>query len=158
MTNKVIYKEAAAALSVLAILAGLPFLLWYWRNVYVPGKYPPGTQIIHLTAVADGGIWTRDPIVGYSYWWKTPTRVKEIELKQGSHVVLFLSSPDVQHAFSLPNLHVGPVPVPAGHTVEVGFTADHTDELNFACTQVCGRDHSKLAGQFVDSQSRSAQH
>src|SRR5690242_3071041 len=131
MKIKWICKEAAATLAIVLVLAGIPWLLWHWRTQVVPGKYPPGTKIINLTAISKGGIWTEDPIVGYRYWWKTPARVQEIPLLQGDHVVLLLHSPDVHHSFSLPDLHIGPVTIPAGHTVEVEFDASHTGDLNF---------------------------
>lgn len=149
MNKKAICKETAAVLAVLLVLAGVPLLLWYWEAVFVPSQYPPGTKIIHLTAVSQGGIWTRDQIVGYDYWWKTPARVQEIPLIQGEHVVLFLHSPDVYHSFSMPDLHIGPVAIPAGHTVEVQFDAKEAGDLRFLCMQVCGRDHSHLEGHFV---------
>jgi heme/copper-type cytochrome/quinol oxidase subunit 2 len=149
MKIKAIHAEAAAVLAVLLVLGGLPLLLWYWNTVFVPGQYPPGSKIIHLTAVAKGGVWTQDPVVGYAYWWKKPARTSEIRLTKGDHVVLFLHSPDVQHSFSIPDLQLGPVAIPAGHTVEVQFDADRVGELHFMCTQVCGRDHSHLEGRFI---------
>lgn len=155
MKKKIIRAETAAVLSVVLLIGGLPLLLWYWRSVFVPGHYPPGSKVIHLTAVANGGVWTQDPMVGYTYWWRKPARTSEIRLTKGDHVVLFLHSPDVQHSFSIPDLNLGPVAIPAGHTVEVEFDADRVGELPFMCAQVCGRDHSHLQGRFIVSE-RSA--
>ena len=146
MTRKAICKEAAAVLAVLLVLAGLPLLLWYWRGVVVPARYAPGTKIIHLTAIANGGIWTQEQIAGYNYWWIKPTRAHELSLTQGDRVALLLHSPDVQHSFAVRDLHIGPVAVPAGHTVEVKFDVDSPTVANFLCMQVCGRDHSRLEG------------
>jgi len=70
-------------------------------------RYPPGTKVIHLTAIADGGIWTEDRIAGYNYWWKKPARVREMSFTEGDHVVLLLHSPDVEHSFAVRDLHVG---------------------------------------------------
>ena len=149
MTKKFLSKEMAGVSSIAVMLLAFPLLLWYWQAVHVPGQYPPGSRIIRLTAVAQDGLWTQDRIIGYSYWWKKPSRVSEIRLVQGQHVVLLLHSPDVQHSISIPELRIGPVPIPAGHTVAVEFTPDAPGELNFMCVQVCGRDHSKLAGRFI---------
>ena len=146
--NLLTHEMAGIALIVVMLLA-FPLSLWYWQARVVPGEYPPGTKIIRLTAVADGGLWTMDPVVGSTYWWKKPRRVQDIELTRGDHVVLLLHSPDVQHSISLAELHIGPVPIPAGHTVRVEFTADQPGEINFFCVQVCGKDHSKLAGRFL---------
>lgn len=149
MIRKVIHGESAGIISVAMVFVVMPLLLWYWTAVNVPGQFRPGSKIIHLTAVAEGGMWTQDSIVGWSYWWKKPNRVQEIQLTRGDHVVLFLHSPDVQHSISIPELRIGPVPIPAGHTVKVEFDADRAGELNFFCAQVCGRDHSHLTGRFL---------
>jgi heme/copper-type cytochrome/quinol oxidase subunit 2 len=142
-------KEAAGVLTVLAILVGLPISLWYWRAVAMPHRYPPGTKIITLTATAEGGIWTQDRIVGYNYWWRTPVRTEQIELNQGDHVVVRVVSSDVLHSFSIPILHVGPVDVQAGHTVEVSFVASRSGALTFLCWQMCSPDHGNLHGRFM---------
>jgi heme/copper-type cytochrome/quinol oxidase subunit 2 len=149
MFKNIISKEMAGVASIAVMLLAFPLLLWYWQEVAIPGQYPPGTKVIRLTAVAEGGLWTQDRIVGWSYWWKKPKRVEEIRLTQGDHVLLLLHSPDVHHSISIPELRIGPVPIPAGHTVRVEFTADQPGEINFMCVQVCGKDHSKLAGRFV---------
>lgn len=50
-------KEIAGVLGVVLVLVGLPLLLWAWRaGTLLETPYPPGTRIITLTAVADGGI------------------------------------------------------------------------------------------------------
>ena len=128
MTRKMLCKEIAGVLAVLLVLVGVPLLLWYWRAVVIPGRYPPGTTVINLTDVANGGVWTEDNVFGYNYWWRTPTRVQEIPLNEGDHVVMRLRSADVLHSFSIPLLRLGPVEVPAGHTVEVKFDADPAPE------------------------------
>ncbi len=143
------WKEAAGVLVVLAVLLGLPLLLEYWRTVGLAHRYPPNTKVIRLTAVASGGIWTQEEIVGYNYWWRKPSRTEKILLNQGDHVVVLLHSVDVLHSFAIPLLHVGPVEVPAGHTVEVAFDANRPGELMFLCWQVCSPDHSKLQGDFL---------
>lgn len=149
MRRRLSWKEAAGVLAVFLVLAGLPLLLWYWRTVALAHHYPPGTKIITLTAVADGGIWTREEVVGYNYWRRRPARVEEIRLNQGDHVVLRLRSVDVLHSFAIPILRLGPVDVPAGHTVEVEFDADRSGVLTFLCWQVCSPEHPKLRGRFV---------
>ncbi len=149
MTRDMKWKEIAGVATVLLILLGLPVLLWGWRSVIVPGQYPPGTKLITLTATADGGIWTEDSIVGYNYWWRKPARTDEIPLRQGDHVVLRVRSADVLHSFAIPILHIGPVDIQAGHTVELAFDANRPGILTFLCWQVCSPEHQKLHGRFV---------
>ena len=143
------WKEAAGVLAVLLVLLGLPLVLWYWHSVAIAHRYPPGTKVFTLTAVADGGIWTQDEVVGYNYWREKPTRVDEIQLNKGDHVIVRLRSADLLHTFAIPLLRLGPVDVPAGHTVEVEFNADRAGTLTFLCWQVCSPEHSKLHGRFV---------
>ena len=143
------WKEAAGVLAVVLVLAGLPVLLWYWRAVVPAHRYPPGTKLITLTAVANGGIWTQEEVVGHNYWRRRPARAGEISLKQGDHVVVRLRSADLLHSFAIPLLRLGPVDVPAGHTVEVSFDAGRPGVLTFLCWQVCSPEHPNLRGRFL---------
>lgn len=149
--RKLTWKEFAGILAVVLVLVGLPLLLWYWRAVALAQRYPSGTKVITLTAVAEGGIWTQEEIVGYNYWVKKPARVQEIPLDQGDHVVLRLHSADVLHSFGIPILRLGPVYVPAGHTVELEFDADRAGVLTFLCWEMCSPEHPKLKGRFLVS-------
>src|SRR6266540_2629334 len=127
------WKESAGVVAVVLLLIGLPLLLWYWRNDGLVHRYPPGTKIINLTARARSGIWTQQEITGLNYWWKEPTRATEISLNRGDQVVVRLHSVDVLHSFAIPIMHLGPVDVPAGHTVEMKFNADRAGVLTFLC-------------------------
>ncbi len=149
------WREAAGVLAVLVVLVGLPLLLWYWQAVALAHRYPRDTKVITLTAIANGGIWTQEEIVGVNYWRREPKRAEEIPLNQGDHVVLRLRSVDVLHSFAIPILHLGPVEVPAGHTVELEFTADRAGVLTFLCWQVCSPEHSKLRGRFLVKASKA---
>jgi heme/copper-type cytochrome/quinol oxidase subunit 2 len=149
MTRKMLWKEIAAVASVVLVIVGLPLLLWYWQAVISLRSYPPGAKVIDLTAVAQGGIWTEDKVVGYNYWWKKPTRVGDIQLNQGDHVVMRLHSADLLHSFAIPLLHIEPVDIPGGHTVDLQFNADRPGELTFLCYQVCSPEHSSLKGRFL---------
>ena len=143
------WKEAAAALAVMLVLVGLPLFLWYWRSLALPHRYQAGAKIITLTAIATGGIWTQENVIGLNYWWKTPSRTSEIPLKQGDHVVVRLRSVDVLHSFAIPILRLGPVDVPAGHTVDMTFDANRAGVLTFLCWQVCSPEHPGLRGRFL---------
>jgi heme/copper-type cytochrome/quinol oxidase subunit 2 len=157
MARIMTWQEAGGILAVIVVLVGLPLLLWHWQVSMLPHRYPPNTKIFTLTAVAQGGIWTQESVMGTNYWWRTPARAEDIPLNQGDHVVLRLRSADVLHSFALPILRRGPVDVPAGHTVELEFDADRAGSLMFLCMQVCGRDHGKLQGHFVAKATAGAE-
>ena len=155
MARTITWQEAAGVLAVIVVLVGLPLLLWHWQVSTLPHRYPPNTKIITLTAVAKGGIWTQEEVVGVNYWRRTPTRAEEIRLNQGDHVVLRLRSADVLHSFAIPILRRGPVEVPAGHTVELAFDAERAGSLLFLCWQVCSPEHGNLRGHFVAKASKA---
>ena len=146
--KRVDWREVVGTAVVLAILAGLPLTLWAWRERTLY-HHPAGTKVIQLTAVADRGIWTEDEVAGWNYWWRTPKRVESLPLQQGDHVLLRLRSADVLHSFAIPIMHLGPVEIPSGHTVQVEFQADRAGTLTFFCWQLCSPDHQQLHGQFV---------
>ncbi len=157
MNKTMKWKEAAAVLSVVLSLVGLPLLLWHWKAVASVDHYAPGTKLITLTAVADGGYWTEEEVVGHNYWRGQRTRTEGIPLQQGDHVVLHLRSADVLHTFAIPLLRLGPVDVPAGHTVEMEFDADRAGTLTFLCWQVCSLDHPHIRGRFEVAANEEAQ-
>ena len=151
------WKEAAGVLAVVLVLVGLPLSLWCWRGVLLAHRYPPETKVITLTAIANGGIWTQEEIVGLNYWRGKPARAEDIPLNQGDHVVLRLRSVDVLHSFAIPLLRLGPVDVPAGHTVELEFDAKRPGVLTFLCWQVCSPEHASLRGRFLVKASRAGE-
>ena len=149
VSDKMTRVEIAGVAGVLAVILALPLLLWYWNSVAMPARFPESTRIIQLTAIADGGIWTTESIAGHNYWWRVPERVDSIEINEGEHIVLRLHSVDVLHSFAIPVLRIGPVDVPAGHTVDLEFDATRTGRLTFLCWQMCSLDHPKLKGYFM---------
>ena len=141
--------EAIAWLSLAVTLLGVPWVLWDWRDANLAAKYPEGTKVFTLTAIAKDGIWTLEDVNAQNYWRKDFERVPEIALQKGDHVVVRLKSVDVLHSFAIPLLRIGPIDVPAGHVKEIEFDADRSGNLAFLCWQVCSSDHEKLKGRFV---------
>lgn len=146
--SRIDWTEATGIATIFAILIGLPIILWQWRDRTLH-RHSADTKVISLTAVAGDGVWTQDDVVGWNYWWKTPARAENIPLQLNDHVIMRLRSVDVLHSFAIPLLHIGPVEVPSGHTVEVEFRADRPGTLTFLCWQVCSQEHQNLRGRFV---------
>ena len=148
-TKKNVWKEWLAVVVVVGVLVGLPAALFSWQAAAQTPADGENTKIISLTATGEGGIWTTESIAGHNYWRREFTRATDIPLRQGDHVVLRLTSADLLHSFAIPILRIGPVDVPAGHTVEVKFDATRAGTLTFLCWQVCSPDHGKLRGRFI---------
>lgn len=149
-------ERIAWAITILILLV-LPALLLSYRQVYLPHKFS-GARIITLTAMANDGVWTQEPVRGTNYWRKRFSPTPEIDVKQGEAIVLRLASADVLHSFAIPVLNIGPLDVPAGEVREVRFTAEQPGTLLFLCWQVCSPVHGKLQGKIVvfgpDGQSK----
>ncbi len=133
---------------VLLILAGVPAALWAYGRVYIPYKHR-GARVVTLTAVADDGVWTQEPVIGFNYWRKSFSATPEIEIDAGETLVLRLASADVLHSFAIPALEIGPIDVPAGEVREVRVTTDKPGKLLFLCWQMCSHLHQKLRGAIV---------
>lgn len=129
-------------------LIGLPLGLFAYERVCLPLRHP-GARVIHLTAVAADGVWTREHVTGINYWRKRFSSSPEIHVQQGEKVLLRLASADVLHSFAIPALNIGPFEVPAGEVRQVEFTADKPGRMVFLCWQVCSPVHEKLRGMIV---------
>jgi len=80
-----------------------------------------------------------------SQWKFTPDI---ITVKKGSHVILTLTSKDVDHGIGIAGYDVKQK-LSAGATVDVEFDADKTGEFPFYCTVYCGSGHSAMKGKLI---------
>ncbi len=89
------------------------------------------------------------PVVKYeieaSQWSFRPNT---ITVKKGSHVVLTVTSKDVDHGFGIAAYGINQK-VPAGRAADVEFDADKVGEFPFYCTTYCGSGHSGMKGKLV---------
>jgi heme/copper-type cytochrome/quinol oxidase subunit 2 len=135
-------EEILGAALVLAILAGIP--LWVLRaesaSRVVSGEK---VRVIELTAVATGGIFTFEDVVGHNYWRRRP-EVARPSVRVGETVVFRLRSADVIHGFSIPELQIGPVSIEPGTVTEVRFTPDVAGEFLIQCAFRCGGCHEEM--------------
>ncbi|MBI4612467.1 MAG: hypothetical protein HY720_02550 [Planctomycetes bacterium] len=140
--------EWLAAALVLLILLVVPawLLKAESRAAHVGGIENP--HVITLTAIADGGIWTEEDVVGHSYWRRRPKPARPV-VRVGETVVIRLKSADVRHSFSIPDLEVGPVSVEPGHVSEVRFVPREPGEYLTQCSTRCGPCHEEMLGTIV---------
>lgn len=136
-------QEVLAVLSTLAVLAGLPLVVW----AYQESRAPDSARLIELTGVMKDGVWTDETVNASNFPFRS-FRPAEIVVKVGEPVVLRLTSADVTHSFYVPELGIGPIEVYPGHVVDVPFEAEHPGNFTYYCTLVCGDCHHFMRGTF----------
>ena len=112
---------------------------------------PPhrGWLILLLTVACSGGSATAEdvPVVPITaqQWSFSPNSVT---LQRGAAVDLELTSNDVHHGFSLPDLGVRADVVP-GKTTTLRIKPDKAGTFLFHCDYYCGSGHEGMNGQIV---------
>jgi cytochrome c oxidase subunit 2 len=71
--------------------------------------------------------------------------VNELHLPVNTPVILNISTKDVIHSFSLPNLRVKQDAIP-GLTIPVWLEATETGRFDIGCAQLCGLGHYRMHG------------
>ena len=135
--------EMISTLLVLATLAGVP--LWALREESRATEVPDeeNLRVITLTAVADGGIFTFEDVVGHNYWRRQP-EVARPRVRVGETILFRLKSADVTHGFSIPELEVGPIYIEPGFVTELRFEPKESGEFLIQCTARCGCCHEEM--------------
>ncbi len=135
--------ESAATLLVLVTLIGIP--LWVRSEEAAASRVPdePGLHVIEITAVAAGGIFTFEDVVGHNYWRLTPAVARPV-VRVGEKVLFRLRSSDVIHGFSIPELQVGPIVIEPGYVTEVRFEPTEAGEFLIQCVFRCGGCHEEM--------------
>jgi heme/copper-type cytochrome/quinol oxidase subunit 2 len=135
--------EVAGIVLVLATLVGIP--LWALREESRANEIPEGEDlhVITLTAVADGGIFTFEDVVGHNYWRRQPKVARPV-VRVGETILFRLKSADVTHGFSIPELAVGPIYIEPGYVTEVRFEPEESGEYLIQCSTRCGCCHEEM--------------
>lgn len=74
--------------------------------------------------------------------------VNDLRIPAGSPVMVNLRSQDVQHSFFIPDLRVKQDAVP-GIIIPVWFEADHPNQHQLLCAELCGWGHYKMNARLV---------
>ena len=74
--------------------------------------------------------------------------VNEIHIPANKPVKFTITSDDVLHDFFVPGMRVKHDAIPQRYDA-VWFTPTSTGKFNIACTQYCGKDHSKMRGMIT---------
>ncbi len=71
-----------------------------------------------------------------------------IRVKKGQVVELEISTADVQHGFSVPDLGIKE-PIQPHRPAKVIFKADRAGVFPMTCSIICGPGHDDMAGQII---------
>ena len=148
--NKLIQLDAQERLSTLgtlALIVGLPVLIWWYQGKHIPDSFPKEAKVFNLTGLGSLGKWTLEDVCGYNYWWKSFSPAT-IEVDDGDLVVLRLKSADATHIFYAPTLGIGPIAIEPGHVEVVTFRAGNKGIHEYYCMAVCGECHFFMRGKI----------
>lgn len=143
--------EILALGMIIITIVGLPFALMSYHDYYINSHFPENAQVIDLTASAKQCVWTREPIVGYNYWWKKFKGAKEIPIyDDGSPIFFRVKSADVLHSFAIPFYRIGPYDIKGGEVVAVELkTNRRLKSTKYLCWQYCSVCHPYLNGRLI---------
>jgi hypothetical protein len=137
--------ERGAVALTLAALAGLPLAVFGYQHQRVR-REAAGAQVVELYASAQSGVWTQEPLLAWDSFFRHPQK-RPIRIKAGGPVLLRLTSVDVHHSFSIPQLRVLPQDVAPGRWTEVRLEALDPGSYTVLCYTVCGGKHA-----FMDAE------
>lgn len=76
------------------------------------------------------------------------TTVNELHVPLNTPVIVYLTSKDVVHSFTLPQMRVKQDAIP-GSVQTAWFTPTQTGEWEITCSQLCGLAHYRMRGLYV---------
>jgi len=76
------------------------------------------------------------------------TTINELHLPVNRPAIVYLSSKDVVHSFTLPQMRVKQDAIP-GVAQPVWFTPMETGQWNMVCSQLCGLVHYRMVGLYT---------
>ncbi len=114
-------------------------------NVHYPGRDGRfgRTDITLLSATNPIGLDRADPAGRDDV-----TTINRLNLPVGRPVIVYLSSKDMVHSFTLPQMRVKQDAVP-GIAQPVWFTPTRTGEWEIPCSQLCGLGHYRMRGFYT---------
>lgn len=158
------YLEAAVAIFEAVLIIGFAVPLWAKRV----NAFPPEKDAVVVRVVAEQFTWNihypgADGVFGNSdiklVTAENPlgldtadtnakddiTTINQLYLPVDKPVIVRLSSKDVVHSFSLPEMRVKQDAIP-GDVIPVWFVPTKTGEFEIACAQLCGLGHYRMRG------------
>lgn len=167
------YGEAAVALIEVLLLVVFAVPIWAKRV----GAIPPESEATVVKVVAEQFAWNihyagKDGVFGRtdSQFVVTGTNplgldpndpagkddivmLNELHLPVNKPVIIKLTTKDVIHSFTLPQMRVKQDAIP-GQVIPIWFQPIKTGQWDIACAQLCGLSHYRMRGSYtVESQA-----
>lgn len=137
--------ERAAIVLTLVTLASLPAAVFSYQRHRVH-REAAGAQVVELYASAQGGVWTEEKLLAWDSFFRHPQK-RAIRIKAGVPVLLRLTSVDVHHSFSIPQLRIPPQDITPGRWTEIHLDPQDPGSYTILCYTVCGGKHA-----FMDAE------
>src|SRR5450759_2561640 len=123
--------ERAAVLLTLATLIGVPVTVFSYQRHRV-AREAAGAQVIELYATGQAGVWTQESLRAWDSFFRHPEK-RAIRIKAGVPVLFRLTSVDVHHSFSIPQLRVPPQDVTPGRWTEIRLEPQEPGSYTVLC-------------------------
>ena len=138
--------ETVAASLVLGTVFGVPVAVRAYDR-HVVQQEAHGARVIELYANGRLGAWLQHPVEGWNYF-RTEPKPGPILMKVGQPVLFRLTSMDVHHSFSIPQLRIKARDVAPGRWTEVSVQPDDSGHYTVLCYTVCGLGHVYMDAQL----------
>jgi heme/copper-type cytochrome/quinol oxidase subunit 2 len=138
--------EVAAVMLTLALLSGVAVAVQGYQRHRV-AREAAGAQVVELYASAERGLWTEEPLLAWNSFFRHVQK-RPIRIKAGQPVLLRLTSVDVHHSFSIPELRVLPHDVSPGHWTEIRLESQERGNYTILCYTVCGTKHTSMDAEL----------
>jgi heme/copper-type cytochrome/quinol oxidase subunit 2 len=146
MTKREKILEITAIVVTLVFLGGIAAAVPAYQRHRV-SKEAAGAQVVELYASAERGIWSKAPLRAWNAWFKR-TGKQPIRIKAGQPALIRLTSIDVHHSFSIPELRIYPHDVTPGHWTEIHLDPQERGTYTITCYTFCGAKHVTMDAEL----------
>lgn len=138
--------EVTAVVLTVGLLAGVAVAVPAYQRHNV-AREAAGAQVVELYASAERGIWTEEPLLGWNSFFRHVQK-RPIRIKAHRTVLFRLTSIDVHHSFSIPELRVPPSDVTPGRWAEIRLEPQEPGTYTIICYTVCGVKHTSMDAEL----------
>jgi heme/copper-type cytochrome/quinol oxidase subunit 2 len=138
--------EVTAVFLTVGLLAGVAVAVPAYQRHNV-AREAAGAQVVELYASAERGNWTEEPLLGWNSFFRHVQK-RPIRIKAHRPTLLRLTSIDVHHSFSIPELRVRPSDVTPGRWTEVRLDPQEPGTYTIICYTVCGLKHTAMDAEL----------